>query len=45
MPTKDALFKARTRLGPEPLQALFQVGGPPVATPMNGEVSTQVAES
>src|SRR5438445_41521 len=33
MPTKVALSKARTRLGPEPLQALFEAVAAPLATP------------
>src|SRR5487761_214083 len=33
VPTKAALFKARSRLGPEPLQALFEAVAAPLATP------------
>jgi hypothetical protein len=33
VPTKAALFKARARLGPEPLQALFGTVAAPLATP------------
>lgn len=33
MPTKAALFQARRRLGPEPLQALFEAVAEPLAAP------------
>ena len=33
VPTKAALFKARARLGPEPLEALFKEVAGPLATP------------
>src|SRR5712692_512522 len=33
VPTKGALFRARRRLGPEPLQALFEAVAAPLATP------------
>jgi hypothetical protein len=33
VPTKAALFKARTRLGPEPVKALFAEVATPLATP------------
>src|SRR5438128_12633956 len=33
MPSKVALSKARTRLGPEPLQAMFEAVAAPLATP------------
>lgn len=33
VPTKAALFKARARLGPEPLRALFEAVAGPLATP------------
>lgn len=33
VPTKAALFKARARLGPEPLRALFAAVASPLATP------------
>jgi hypothetical protein len=33
VPTKAALFKARARLGPEPLRALFSAVAVPLATP------------
>jgi hypothetical protein len=33
VPTKAALFKARARLGPEPLRALFEAVAVPLATP------------
>ena len=32
MPTKAALFKARARLGPEPLRVLFEAAAVPLAT-------------
>jgi hypothetical protein len=33
VPTKAALFKARARLGPEPLKALFEAAAVPLAVP------------
>lgn len=33
VPTKAALFKARSRLGPEPLRALFEASAAPLAEP------------
>lgn len=33
VPTKAALFKARVRLGPEPMRALFEAVAAPLATP------------
>jgi len=33
VPTKGALFKARARLGPEPMKALFEAVAVPLATP------------
>lgn len=36
IPTKAALFKARARLGPEPMQALYQTVAQPLATQKDG---------
>src|SRR5205823_12763248 len=33
VPTKAALFKARARLGPQPVRALFEAVAAPLATP------------
>jgi hypothetical protein len=37
LPAKSALIQARARLGPEPLQVLFEQAACPLATPIPGE--------